>query len=142
LKHRTLLIMGAALVAASASYVYWKRGTWETLVDALAPDGFHRAVVRCHRIPTPLADARYHYYLAFEPPIAFRPVSTPSTLKLEASAVKNDHVVFDWATDHYIGYLQGVDDVDGRRPSRIEWAGEKVIVRSEDGIAGEFEMRK
>jgi hypothetical protein len=140
MKRRTLL--GALAVPAVLVEVcfVWHWYSWDTVCTADAPDGSRRAVVRCHWVPT-RADPRYHYYLTFCPPVEFRPVSSESTLKSGPSAVKEDQVTFEWATTHFIGYLQGLDRVDDRRPSSVEWDGDRVVVRSREGIAGVFEFR-
>ena len=139
MKRRT--VFGALAVPAVLAGMYfgWRWYSWDTVCTADAPDGSRRAVVRCHWVPTG-ADARYHYYLTFDPPAEFRPVAGESTLKSGPSAVKEDRVTFEWATIHYIGYLQGFDGVGDRGPSAVDWDGKRVVVRSREGVAGVFEF--
>jgi hypothetical protein len=105
------------------------------------PDGTRLAKVRCHWLPA-FPDGRYHYYLSFDPPVAFRPIPSDTTLKPSASSVKDDRVIYDWATTHYMGYLQGFDELSDRAPRSIEWIGERVVVRSQDGVVGEYELQQ
>jgi hypothetical protein len=129
MKRRTLVVVALAFAAVVAACFGWQWYSWDTVCAADAPDGSRRALVRCHRVPT-MADPRYHYYLSFDPSVEFRPVECDSTLKWGASAVNNERATFDWAATHYLGYLQGLDNVDERGPSVIEWQEGRVVVRS------------
>jgi hypothetical protein len=142
MKRRVLVWILTVPAVLAGIYFGWRWYTWDTVCSADAPDGSRRAVVRCHCVPT-LADARYHYYLAFDPPVEFR-VRPDGEFGLKGgpSAVKPDRVSDGWATTHFIGYLQGFDGVDDRGPSSIEWHGTRVVVRSREGIACEVELRE
>jgi hypothetical protein len=80
--------------------------------------------------------------MVIEPQAEFRPVESRSTLKPGGSAAKPwARVRHDWATHHYIGYLQGFDSVEERQPSQITISGNEIIVWSREGLVGRYEVR-
>jgi hypothetical protein len=140
---KALFIAVCAIVGLSvAAVIGWKVGWWSTVCAAESPDGAVKATVRCHFLPC-VMDGRYHYYLSFAPKQEFRPIPTDVTVKTSASAVKSDSVTQDWKTRHCVGYLQGFDDVDERRPSSIEWEQDGTVsLLSREGTAGRYEFKK
>ncbi len=137
-------IASILLLVGVATLVWRATGTWSTVCKSDSPDGSLQAVIRCHSVPT-LMDGREHYYLAFEPERDFRPIADADsvTVKTSASAVKNDQVVYEWKKKHYVGYLQGFDDLGKRRPSSVQWEADgTVTLLSQDGIAGQYEFKK
>jgi len=143
MKKKPIIILFTIGIVITAVVIWWKAGRWSTVCTSRSPDGTLFAEVRCHWMPAAM-DGRYHYYLSFEPKREFRPISEDSyvTVKISASAVKNDQVVYTWKTEHYVGYLQGFDGVDERRPSSIQWETDgTVVLLSQRGIAGKYEFR-
>jgi ribulose bisphosphate carboxylase small subunit len=100
-----------------------------------------KAVVRCHKFPLP-PDGRYHYYISLSPGRELLPLEVDSTLKTTASACKQDRVVYEWRTQHYMGYLQGFDDVEEQRPRTILWEEDGTLtVLSQGGVVAQYQIK-
>ena len=111
---------------------------WKELCRASSPAGSSRAIVWNDYIKRGL-EGRHHYYLSFDPPMRGLMVPTISTLKQTSSAEKKATVESGWRFTHYMGYLQDLDDVKGRRPSLAEWNTNGIItVRSEKGTVSVY----
>lgn len=132
-------VCAGIVIAFVAFYIIWLCST-EVVYESESPDSRLRLVVTQSTTLSILSDTRYYYYVEFKPARKFRLAETGSALKCASGTDCTVKLSYDWADKHYIGYLQGMDDVADRMPSSVIWKDGEIILLSIDGTVCVLEI--